>query len=58
MRIIKNMLVNRSYHKLVIAHFENSKNVGKFDTNDNNIGTGLVGCSCLWGRNEITNKSC
>ena len=52
------MLFNRSYHKLVIAHFENPKNVGKLDTNDYNIGTGLVGAPACGGRNEITNKSC
>jgi nitrogen fixation NifU-like protein len=32
-----------SYSKKVIDHYENPKNVGKFDTSDINIGTGLVG---------------
>ena len=32
-----------SYSKKVIDHYENLKNVCKFDTSDINIGTGLVG---------------
>jgi len=31
------------YHKNVIDHYENPRNVGKFDSNDKNVGTGLVG---------------
>jgi len=34
---------HRFYHKKVIAHYENPKNVGSFDSNKKNIGTGLVG---------------
>jgi nitrogen fixation NifU-like protein len=32
-----------AYSKEVIDHYENPRNVGSFDKNDNNIGTGLVG---------------
>lgn len=34
---------SRFYHKNVIDHFENPRNVGSFDKNDPNMGTGLVG---------------
>ena len=33
----------RLYHKNIINHFENPKNVGSFDKNLKNVGTGLVG---------------
>lgn len=33
----------RKYHKNVIQHFENPQNVGSFDKNLANVGTGLVG---------------
>ncbi|XP_030850730.1 uncharacterized protein LOC753290 [Strongylocentrotus purpuratus] len=32
-----------SYHKNVIDHYENPRNVGAMDKNDKNVGTGLVG---------------
>lgn len=32
-----------SYSKAVIDHYENPRNVGKFDTDDKDVGTGLVG---------------
>mmetsp|Transcript_9744 Transcript_9744/g.23411 ORF Transcript_9744/g.23411 Transcript_9744/m.23411 type:complete len:130 (+) Transcript_9744:156-545(+) len=32
-----------SYHKNVVDHYENPRNVGSFDKNDVNVGTGLVG---------------
>jgi|TARA_R110001583_G_scaffold12088_7_gene53859 nitrogen fixation NifU-like protein len=32
-----------SYDKKVIDHFENPRNIGSFDKNDSNIGTGIVG---------------
>ncbi|CAI9739393.1 iron-sulfur cluster assembly scaffold protein IscU-like [Octopus vulgaris] len=38
----KNVVV-ALYHKNVIDHFENPRNVGSLDKNDNNTGTGLVG---------------
>ncbi|ESQ47427.1 hypothetical protein EUTSA_v10028164mg, partial [Eutrema salsugineum] len=38
---------HRSYHENVIDHFENPRNVGSFDKDDLNVGTGLVGApSC------------
>ena len=33
----------RRYHDNVIDHYENPRNVGSFDKDDKNIGTGLVG---------------
>ena len=33
----------RDYHKNVVDHYENPRNVGSFDKNDVNVGTGLVG---------------
>mmetsp|Transcript_6112 Transcript_6112/g.21025 ORF Transcript_6112/g.21025 Transcript_6112/m.21025 type:complete len:163 (-) Transcript_6112:126-614(-) len=33
----------RLYHEKVIDHYENPRNVGSFDKNDKNVGTGLVG---------------
>ena len=33
----------RLYHKNIINHFENPKNVGSLDKNLKNVGTGLVG---------------
>lgn len=32
-----------SYSDKVLAHYENPLNVGKFDANEPNVGTGLVG---------------
>ncbi|CAI6368427.1 unnamed protein product [Macrosiphum euphorbiae] len=32
-----------SYHKNVIDHYENPRNVGTLNKNDKNVGTGLVG---------------
>jgi Fe-S cluster assembly scaffold IscU len=46
-RIIKNIknIKNpyRFYHQNVIDHYENPRNVGSFNSNEKNIGTGLVG---------------
>eukprot|EP00884_Botryococcus_braunii_P021266 jgi/Botrbrau1/7823/Bobra.9_2s0004.1 len=33
----------RMYHKNVVDHYEKPRNVGSFDKNDPNVGTGLVG---------------
>jgi hypothetical protein len=33
----------RGYHKNVIDHYEQPRNVGSFDKADPNVGTGLVG---------------
>ena len=32
-----------AYSQKLIDHYENPQNVGSFDKNDNNVGTGLVG---------------
>ena len=32
-----------AYSKKVLDHYENPRNVGTFDKNDQNVGTGLVG---------------
>ncbi|XP_057305765.1 iron-sulfur cluster assembly scaffold protein IscU-like [Hydractinia symbiolongicarpus] len=37
------VVVSRQYHKNVIDHYENPRNVGSMDKNDKNVGTGLVG---------------
>ena len=42
-RAIKFRKLTRSYHKKVIDHYENPRNVGSFDPKKKNIGTGLVG---------------
>ena len=33
----------RFYHKNIVDHYENPRNVGSLDKNNNNVGTGLVG---------------
>jgi iron-sulfur cluster assembly enzyme ISCU, mitochondrial len=33
----------RRYHKKVIDHYENPRNIGSFDKTKKNVGTGLVG---------------
>eukprot|EP00898_Chlorokybus_atmophyticus_P009247 jgi/Chlat1/952/Chrsp108S01378 len=33
----------RAYHKNVVDHYNNPRNVGSFDKNDPDVGTGLVG---------------
>ncbi|GFQ04133.1 iron-sulfur cluster assembly protein 1 [Phtheirospermum japonicum] len=35
--------LRRMYHERVVDHYENPRNVGSFDKNDPNVGTGLVG---------------
>mmetsp|Transcript_10055 Transcript_10055/g.28846 ORF Transcript_10055/g.28846 Transcript_10055/m.28846 type:complete len:163 (-) Transcript_10055:132-620(-) len=37
------LALSRPYHKNVVDHYENPRNVGSFDKNDVNVGTGLVG---------------
>jgi Fe-S cluster assembly scaffold IscU len=34
---------SRQYHKNVVEHYERPRNVGSFDKNAENVGTGLVG---------------
>ena len=33
----------RSYHETIVDHYESPRNVGSFDKNDPEVGTGLVG---------------
>tara|TARA_R110000824_G_scaffold152568_1_gene323824 strand:- start:999 stop:1457 length:459 start_codon:yes stop_codon:yes gene_type:complete len=35
--------INQLYHTSVIDHYENPRNIGSLDKDDNNVGTGLVG---------------
>ena len=35
--------VNQFYHTSVIDHYENPRNIGSLDKNDDDVGTGLVG---------------
>ena len=42
LRINRNLL-KRNYHKNILNHFENPKNVGVLDKKDKNVGTGIVG---------------
>mmetsp|Transcript_46097 Transcript_46097/g.116697 ORF Transcript_46097/g.116697 Transcript_46097/m.116697 type:complete len:164 (-) Transcript_46097:186-677(-) len=37
------LVAARPYHKNVVDHYENPRNVGSFDKTDANVGTGLVG---------------
>ncbi|CAG9460813.1 unnamed protein product [Pedinophyceae sp. YPF-701] len=36
-------VLTRAYHKNVLDHYENPRNVGSMDKDDPNVGTGLVG---------------
>lgn len=41
------LLVFMSYSKKVIDHYENPRNIGRFEDSEENVGTGLVGApSC------------
>ena len=47
-RNIKILNQYRLYHNKVIDHYENPRNVGSFNKNDKNVGTGLVGApACI-----------
>jgi hypothetical protein len=46
------------YHKAVVDHYEKPRNVGSFDKNDPNVGTGLVGewsarNDAAWGDSSV-----
>jgi hypothetical protein len=44
------VLSSRLYHKNVVDHYSNPRNVGSFDKKDPNVGTGLVGeCAAAAG---------
>ncbi|KAF3340011.1 iron-sulfur cluster assembly protein 1-like protein [Carex littledalei] len=36
-------VVNRGYHERVVDHYNNPRNIGSFDKEDSDVGTGLVG---------------
>ncbi|TKR60478.1 hypothetical protein L596_027720 [Steinernema carpocapsae] len=42
-RFVVNEVAVAGYHKNVIDHYENPRNVGSLDKNDPNVGTGIVG---------------
>ena len=35
--------IHQYYHTKLIDHYENPRNIGSLDSNDSNVGTGLVG---------------
>ena len=41
--LLSRSLNKQWYHTTVINHYENPRNVGKFDKNEKNIGTAIVG---------------
>ena len=41
--LVSSIVLSRLYHKKVIDHYENPRNVGTLDKKDPNVGTGLVG---------------
>lgn len=43
LRNFKQSTLVATYHKNVIDHYENPRNVGSLDKNDKSVGTGLVG---------------
>lgn len=48
-------IAKRGYHKVVVEHFNNPKNIGKLDPKDPNVGTGLVGApACFHGDTLIS----
>mmetsp|Transcript_19970 Transcript_19970/g.26178 ORF Transcript_19970/g.26178 Transcript_19970/m.26178 type:complete len:161 (-) Transcript_19970:225-707(-) len=42
-RVMAAASARRGYHENIVEHYENPRNVGSFDKNDENVGTGLVG---------------
>lgn len=42
-----------AYSEKVIDHYENPRNVGSFDNNDENVGSGMVGAPYSWRRDEV-----
>ncbi|GFR60791.1 iron-sulfur cluster assembly enzyme ISCU, mitochondrial [Elysia marginata] len=45
------------YHKNVIDHYENPRNVGSLDKNDKNVGTGLVGAPACGDVMKLQHKN-
>ncbi len=42
-KYFKKLNIKRCYHKKVIDHYENPRNVGSLDKSDKNVGSALVG---------------
>jgi iron-sulfur cluster assembly enzyme ISCU, mitochondrial len=42
-RTVPGVVAKRSYHAKVLDHYNNPRNVGTLDKNDESVGTGLVG---------------
>jgi len=58
-RIVRIPLLYRLYNTNVIEHYENPRNIGSLDKDDNNVGTGLVGapaCGDVMKLNIRVNK--
>lgn len=51
-------LTNTLYHKKVIDHYENPRNVGSMDKNDPNVGTGIVGAPACGDVMKLQIKVC
>merc|ERR1712117_934959 len=43
LNLARPIVFGRHYHKNVIDHYENPRNVGSLNKNDDDVGTGLVG---------------
>jgi len=50
------LLIGRSYHTKVIDHYENPRNIGSLNTNDHNVGLGLVGAPACGDVMKLTIK--
>ena len=53
------MSSKRSYHSILLKHYENPKNIGSLNSKDINVGTGLVGapaCGDVMKLNIRVNK--
>jgi len=48
--------IRRSYHTKVIDHYENPRNIGSLNTNDHNVGLGLVGAPACGDVMKLTIK--
>ncbi len=46
-----------AYSEKVIDHYENPRNVGSFDNNDENVGSGMVGAPACGDVDEVRLKS-
>ena len=42
------LAAQRSYHENIVEHYENPRNVGSLDKNDDNVGTVSFQCSILF----------